>query len=80
MSTMGKEHASSSTKKTRYAVMCGKDFIVPSNASKGTCVPASYWKGHGGGMKQRLEPNMNNKSNSLTTVAKDNLVLEYEED
>lgn len=48
MSTMGKEHASSSTKKTRYAVMCGKDFIVPSNASKGACVQASYWKGHGG--------------------------------
>lgn len=31
-------------------------------------------------MKQRLEPNTTEKSNSLTTVAKDNLVLEYEED
>lgn len=37
-------------------------------------------KARGGVMKQRLEPNTTGKSNSLTTVAKDNLVLEYEED
>ena len=37
-------------------------------------------KSRGGGiMKQRLEPNTMGKSNSLTTVAKDNMVLEYEE-
>lgn len=30
-------------------------------------------------MKQRIEPNTMGKSNSLTTVAKDNMVLEYEE-
>lgn len=30
-------------------------------------------------MKQRIEPNSCGKTNSLTTVGKDNMVMEYDE-
>lgn len=51
--------------------------IVVASRGRNPDNPSDRTSRGGGIMKQRLEPNFH-KTNSLTTVCKDNLVMEYE--